>query len=154
MELGDIALAHMYRRATDDEVSTLSQNVDIWREVLVRILNSAHSELHDIKEKQSADWRKYEDDLILQEASYVAWEKKRLQCAQKVRRAEYDLALLDQLRHVSLATENPTDHERFLRTAIQAHRDHAERSGEVRPFDEALYAALNGRWTFTQPPEI
>lgn len=151
MDIAKLAELHLQRRATEDQVAFLATNIEEWWRELVKILNRYLLTLQDIIEKQAKDAQKYEGDETLQAKAWEAWEAKRLKAARNLRRAEYDLAVIDQIRHVS-NEEPPTQREKFLMAAIKAHRDFTKHEG-FREADRNLYNALNGKWTFTDLPE-
>jgi len=151
MDIKLLAERHMRRTATRAETEHLNNHKDEWRKELMKLLNRYHAELSNIKAKQLADTQKYADSPDLQIEAHDAWEKKRLKAARRLRMAEYDLTLLDQASQVQTGPPM-SKRELFLTAAIEAHRDFNK---EVRPVDEHLYNALDGKWTFTElPPDL
>ncbi len=140
----------MQRRSTDEETQYLHDHIDSWRRELIKLLNIYHSELQTIRRQQAEDMERYSIDTVLQMQAFQAWEEKRLQAASQLRRAEYDLMLLDQTRFAKVETP-PSPRERFLITAIKAHRDLV--GDAAREEDQHLYNALKGKWTFSDLPE-
>lgn len=111
-------------------------------------VESIWKELQGIHESATQDHEKYQDFPELQEAADREWEKKKYAKTKELMKAESKLFKAER----ELAFQEPREPtliEEFLRGAIERHREEASVHG-LDPYDQSLYDALEGKWTFDE----
>jgi len=143
-------------RVTDEqrEYLRLPENWGKWQRALVTLTENLERQLNDLKEQEEADTKRYrnlgDEGLKLLAESLSEYENRR----KKINRFKFHVdARLDEItRTIALGTDAVDERLKtvdFLRKAIERHRSLLEELDmESTTVDQALWAALDGKWDF------
>jgi uncharacterized protein YaaN involved in tellurite resistance len=143
-------------RVTDEqrEYLRLPEKWGKWQRALVTLTENLERQLNDLKEQEEADTKRYrnlgDEGLKLLAESLSEYENRR----KKINRFKFHVdARLDEItRTIALGTDAVDERLKtvdFLRKAIERHRSLLEELDmESTTVDQALWAALDGKWDF------
>ena len=159
--MNDDAFARLVAEEVKNKVSRsqrdylmLPDNWQRWQRALVALTNNLGAQLDRIDEDESLDRARYEalgeDGLRLLAEAMADYENRR----KKIERFKYHVEVRsDQItKMIALGTDSADAEIKtvdFLRKAIERHREMLyENDMEPTPIDEALWASLEGKWSF------
>ena len=163
MPMNDEAFANLVAEEVKGKVSdgqreylNLPENWDRWHKALIRLSQNLQDQLDNIATREDSEKARYEamgsDGVRLLTEFLGDMEMRR----KRITRFKFfvDQRLDDVARMIEFGGDAISEREglvEFLRRAIERHRDlMIDNDIEGTPVDEALWAALEGRWEFEQ----
>lgn len=144
-------------KATHSQIEYLHlpENWERWQEALYALLKNLDSQLQEIDDNERADERRFtglgRDGIRLMTEASLSYEDRR----KKIGRFRFHVqSRLDEVtRMITIGTpghSSASDAAKFLRKAIETHKDYIEEgSRDPDAVDAALWAALDGVWRFS-----
>lgn len=157
--LREIALKDVRGIATKEEreLLRLPENQVEWRDELLILAYQRWFDLEDAHANGHGEYLDLEKvDPMLAALALQAWEKKASKAARFLSRIETRIAEVDRL--LDARADELTEVERrmrFLEKSIATHKEQMLAWGEkeFHPLDQALWDALDGKWSFSEAPE-